>query len=113
MANACAGGALAKLTVLHLVNNNITDDGFATLFPLLENGGKLSALTTFSIGSGVTDKGMSQFADLLASGAMAQLKVSWRFAALSPCLETWHARSLGLTVSFDVPYMPCAGALAL
>ena len=44
-------------------------------------------------------------------GAMAQLQVNWRLTALIPCRETWHARSTGPTVSFDVPYVPCAEAL--
>ena len=44
------------------------------------------------------------------SGALAQLQVSWRLTALCPHFEPWHARSLGLTVSFDVLYVPCADA---
>lgn len=66
-AKACAldGAPFAQLTVLHLLKNDITDAGFATLFPLLENGGKLSGLTQFSIGSDVTDEGMQQFAELI------------------------------------------------
>ena len=38
-------------------------------------------------------------------GALAQLKVSSRLTALSPCLETWHTRSPGPTVSFGVLYL--------
>ena len=49
---------------------------------------------------------------LIGSGAMAQLQVSWRLTAQSPCLETWHACSPGPTVLFGVPYVPCAEALA-
>ena len=75
-AHAHAKGALDKLTMLHLSGNQITDDGFATLMPFLKKGGKLSNLTTFSIGSGVTDKGMKEFADILSSGALDKLEVS-------------------------------------
>ena len=64
---------MANVTGLYLDGNNITDDGFATLFPLLKKDGKLSGLTQFSIGSGVTDKGMREFSDLLAMGAMPGL----------------------------------------
>ena len=39
-----ASGALDKLTVLLLGDNQITDDGFATLMPFLKKGGKLSNL---------------------------------------------------------------------
>jgi len=106
LANACAGGAMANLTALHLHGNKITDDGFATLFSLLKKDGKLSGLTEFSIGSGVTDKGMKEFSELLAMGAMAQLQVTWRLTVLIPCLETWRTRSPCLTVSFDVSYVP-------
>ena len=75
LAEACASGALDKLTVLHLGGGNqITDDGFATLMPFLKKGGELSNLTKFSIGSGVTDKGMKEFADILSSGALASLE---------------------------------------
>ena len=72
LAKAVESGALDKLTVLHLGFNQITDDGFATLMPFLKKGGRLSNLTEFSIGSGVTDKGMKEFADILSSGALAQ-----------------------------------------
>ena len=75
--SALSMGAMA-LTVLHLGGNNITDDGLATLMPLMQKDGKLSNLTAFSIGKGITDKGMIEFSNLLATGAMAQLKVSWR-----------------------------------
>ena len=117
---AGAMGALDNLAVLHLLRNQITDDGFATLMPFLKKGGKLSNLTEFSIGSGITDKGMTEFADILsmgalpaleqleltsnqigddglselasacASGALDHLTVCWRPTALFPCLETWH-----------------------
>ena len=43
-------------------------------------------------------------------GALAQLTVSSRLIALSPCLETWYARSPELTDLFDVQYVPCAEA---
>ena len=72
-ANACAKGSFANLTVLHLLQNEITDDGFAALFPLIKKDGKLSGLKEFSIGSGITDKSMTEFADLLAKGSLAQL----------------------------------------
>ena len=42
--------------------------------PFLKKGGKLCKLTEFSIGSGITDKGMTEFADVLSNGALASLK---------------------------------------
>ena len=61
------------LTTLHLGGNKMTDGGFATLMPLLKKDGKLSNLTVFSIGSAITDKGMKEFADILAMGSLPQL----------------------------------------
>lgn len=49
------------------------DDGFSTLMPLLEQDGKLSGLTAFGIGSGITDKGMQDFANIIVMGALANL----------------------------------------
>ena len=60
----------------------------------------------------VNDENCKVISYLIATGAMAQLQVGWRLSALTPCLETWQARSLGLTVSFDVPFVPYADALA-
>lgn len=74
LAQAAAGGALAQLTDLYLMDNKISDDGFATLFPLLNKDGRLSGLTGFGIGSRVTDKGMKEFAKLLAREALAQVE---------------------------------------
>ena len=54
---------------LYLDGNQISDDGFATLIPLLNKDGKLSGLTGFGIGSGITDKGMKEFTDILSMGA--------------------------------------------
>ena len=68
-------GALDKLTVFHLLGNQITDDGFATFMPYLKNCSNLSNLTAFSIGSGITDKGMKEFADILSNGALASLSL--------------------------------------
>ena len=67
------------LTVLHLGLNNITDYGLATLMPLMHKDGKLSNLTEFSIGKGITDKGMIEFSNLLATGALPQLKDLYLF----------------------------------
>ena len=58
LADVCAKGALPQLTKLYLHRNKISDDGFAILFPLLKKDGKLSSITGFGIGSGITDKGM-------------------------------------------------------
>ena len=58
----------------------------------------------------IGDLGMSSLSEALAKGSMAQLQVSWLPTALLPCLETWHTRSPGLAVLFDVPYMTFAGA---
>ena len=59
----------------------------------------------------LTDSDMIQLSEALACGAMAQLQVSWLPTAMLPCLETWHTRSPGLTVSFGVLYVPYAEAL--
>lgn len=72
-ADACASGVLENLQELHLCQNKITDVGFATLFPLLEKGGKLAGLTSFGIGSVITGGGVKAFAGVLASGGLAQL----------------------------------------
>ena len=58
----------------------------------------------------IGDAGVTALADACARGALAQLKVSSRLIALSPCLETWYARSPELTDLFDVQYVPCAEA---
>ena len=60
-----------ELTVLRLHGNNITDDGLAMLIPLFKT--KLSKLTQFSIGSGITDKGMRVLSDEIAMGSMVNL----------------------------------------
>ena len=104
LAKAVESGALTKLTTLYLMNNKITDDGFATLMPLLKKDGKLSGLTEFGIGSGITDKGMKEFADILSMGALDKLRVSWCPTALSPCLETWCVHSPDSEHLFDVSY---------
>ena len=72
LAEPLSKGALDKLTVLHLNDNQFTDDGFAIIMPYLRKGGKLSNLTEFSIGTGITDKGMKKFADILSKGALPQ-----------------------------------------
>ena len=59
----------------------------------------------------IGDTGMIKFSEALATGAMEQLQVSWLPTAMLPCLETWHTRSSGLTVSFGVLYVPYAEAL--
>ena len=80
LADACAGEAMANVTELILSYNQIGDVGMQAfadaIKPTAENG----------------------------MGAMAQLQVSSLSAALTMCSETRHARSPGLTVSFDVPY---------
>lgn len=75
LTSALASGAMA-LTVLRLPGNEITDEGFATLMPLMKEDGTLSNLIQFSIGSRITDNGMKEFAGILAIGAMAHLQVS-------------------------------------
>ena len=70
-----SSGALPSLKQLFLQGNQISDDGFATLMPLLNKDGKLSNLTEFSIGSGITEKGMTEFADILSNGALDHLTV--------------------------------------
>jgi Leucine-rich repeat (LRR) protein len=74
LAGTLSSGALPSLKQLFLQGNQISDDGFATLMPLLNKDGKLSGLTGFGIGSGITDKGMKEFADILSSGALDHLK---------------------------------------
>ena len=76
LADALGKGALPSLKQLFLHGNQISDDGFATLMPLLNKDGKLSGLTGFGIGSGITDKGMKEFADILSGGALDKLTVS-------------------------------------
>ena len=56
-----------------MIANNITDEGFSLLMPLLKKDGKLSQLTEFSIGSRVTNVGMKEFAGILAMGALPSL----------------------------------------
>ena len=58
----------------------------------------------------IGDAGATALANACAGGALAQLEVSSRLTALDSCLKTWHARSPGLTVLFDVPYVPYADA---
>ena len=67
-----------------------------------------SSRTVNLLGQHLRDQDMIMMSDALASGAMAQLKVCWLPIALSPCREIWHVCSPGLTVLFDVPYVPCA-----
>ena len=77
----------------------------AVVLPLC---GQLSVLKLES--NSFSDAGM--VALLSAMGAMAQLQVRWCPNALTSCLEPWHMRSPGLKVSFDVLYVPYAGASA-
>ena len=60
-----------ELTELDLGENNITDDGLAMLIPLFKT--KLSKLTSFSIGSGITDVGMRALSDEIAIGSLRSL----------------------------------------
>ena len=63
------------------------------------------AATTLSLeNKALTDASIEVFACAGAAGAMAHLQVSSLPNALNRCLETWHACSPGLIVSFDVPY---------
>ena len=55
------------------------------------------------------DAEVETFAKVIASGALDNLKVSWRPTALSSCLETWHAHSPDSEHLFDVP---CADTFA-
>ena len=65
-----------------------------------------SSRTVNLSGQHLRDQDMIMMSDALASGAMAQLKVNRRLTVMASCLEPWHACSPGLTVSFDVPYVP-------
>ena len=69
-----------------------------------------SSRTVNLLGQHLRDQDMIMMSDALASGAMAQLQVSWHFTALIPCLGTWHVCSPGLKVSFGTPNVPFAGA---
>ena len=104
LAGAVSKGALPQLKELYLHRNQISDDGFATLMPLLNKDGKLSGLTRFGIGSGITDKGMKEFADILSSGALDHLTVCWLLTPFYPCPETRHVHSPDPEVLFDVQY---------
>jgi hypothetical protein len=65
--------------------------------------------TAILYGKQLDDSTIIKLSEALASGAMAQLKVSWRPTALLACLETWHTRLPDPDVWFGVPY---TGALA-
>jgi hypothetical protein len=115
LANACAGGAMAQLQVIWRAT---------ALSPRLEAWHARCMGMPASIdvpymcptqelslwGNQIGDAGVTALANACAGGAMAQLQVDWRLTVLIPCLETWHARSLGLTVLFGVPYVPYAEA---
>ena len=60
-----------ELTTLQLGVNNIMDDGLVMLIPHFK--AKLSKLTVFSIGSGITDVGMRALSDEIAIGSMGNL----------------------------------------
>ena len=96
---------------LWLTNNTIGDAGVEALSKACVGGALASCTTLILRENQIGDAGMEAFSGALANGAMAQLQVSWRLTALTPCLEPWQARSLGLTVLFGVPYVPYAGAL--
>jgi hypothetical protein len=108
---ACAGGALPNLTDLQLGANEIGDEGMIKFSSALANGALPSLLCLDLVRNTIGDVGLSALASACAKGALAQLTVRLLPTALIPCLETWHARSPGLTVSFDVPYVPYAEAL--
>ena len=110
---ACAAGGLACVTKLRIGANQIGDDGMKSLSSALSMGA-LASVTILDLSSNkIGDTGMKAFSDACATGAMAQLQVSSLPSALNRCLETWHACSPCLTVSFVVPYMPYSGASPL
>ena len=84
--------------------NEIGDKGLEALSGALATGA-LASVTELRLDSNlIGDVGMQSFSTALAGGAMAHLQVSSLPNALNRCLETWHACSPGLIVSFDVPY---------
>ena len=93
---------------LNLAGNKIGDAGITPLADACARGA-LPLLEKLSLDSNrIGDAGMVKFSEALGSGALAHLQVSSRLTALPPRLETWHARSPGLTVLFGVPCVPCA-----
>ena len=108
LAKACAGGALAQLETLSLRDNQIGDAGIEALAKACASGALPQCTRLQLAGNQIGDAGIIALADACAMGAMAQLKVCWLPIALSPCREIWHVCSPGLTVLFDVPYVPCA-----
>ena len=123
LANACAGGALAKCTHIDLSGNPASEEAKLSVRDTLKrrwlDGEFLAMHFNDAIGIDMSamkwgDAEMTQLAAALeychARGAMAQLQVTWPLTVLIPRLETWRTRSPCLTVSFDVPYVPYADA---
>ena len=72
LAEAIAAGALPKLKVLALVDNELGDAGLTTLRPLLA--GRLSGLIELSFGRRLTAEGARSLVALLADGHLAGLE---------------------------------------
>ena len=108
----CTVGALPRLVLLSLEHCHISNEGMVKLSAALTTG-VLPQLDCLALRDNqIGDAGIIAFISTFADGALAQLTVSSHLTALSPHLETWHTSSPGLTVLFDVPYMPYAGPLA-
>ena len=90
-------GGVCELNFNKLKWGDAEVEALAVVLPLCRQLSKLQlALNSFG------DAGMIALSS--AMGAMAHLQVSSLPNALNRCLETWHACSPGLIVSFDVPY---------
>ena len=107
------GGCLnlcKNLETLDLTSVAFGDDACKEAFSMLSKGA-LAALETLDLrGNAIGDDGMSALAKAIkptaenASGALDNLKVSWRSIALFPCLDTLHVHSPDSEHLFDVPY---------
>jgi hypothetical protein len=95
---------------LWLNGNKIGDAGMIKFSEALVGGAMANCQVLRLEENQIGDQGMIKFSEALATGAMAHFTVSSRLTSLSPCLETWHARSPGLAALVDVPHVPYAGA---
>jgi hypothetical protein len=107
---ALVGGALANCKILQLGRNQIGYQGMIKFSEALATGAMPQLRELLLFNNKIGDAGVEALAKAAATGAMAHLTVSSRLTALSPCLETWHARSPGLAALVDVPHVPYAGA---
>ena len=100
----------ANLKKLDLSRVGMSDEACCGLFSMLAIGALPLCKQLWLQHNQIGDVGLKAFADACGRGALAQLRVSSLPTALASCLEPWHARFPGLTVSFDVPYVPYAGS---